>query len=102
MEKRVFLAILISFGILAVYQAYFAPPPVTPPQSSSALPAPAAPAVSTPAQAPGAPAASQPAGAATTGAAPAAAPVVSEAAPRDITVDTDTVAAVFTTRGGAL
>ena len=28
MEKRVFLAILLSFVVLAGYQAFFAPPPV--------------------------------------------------------------------------
>ena len=27
MEKRVFLAIFLSFAVLAVYQAYFAPAP---------------------------------------------------------------------------
>ena len=27
MEKRVFLAIFLSFGILAVYQTYIVPPP---------------------------------------------------------------------------
>ena len=32
MEKRVFLAIFLSFAVLAVYQAYFAPAPPKPPQ----------------------------------------------------------------------
>ena len=30
MEKRVFLAIFISFLILALYQAYVVPPPIEP------------------------------------------------------------------------
>ena len=36
-EKRVFLAIFLSFGLLTVYQTYFAPPaPVTPAANSAA------------------------------------------------------------------
>ena len=100
MEKRVFLAILISFGILALYQAYFAPPvPVPPAQSAASTPtsqpAPATPSSSTsaiapPTQPPGTPGGS------------AAAPAVPEVAARDITLETDTVSAVFTTRGGVM
>ena len=103
MERRVFIAIVLSFLVLYMYQAYFAPPP----------PAPAKPAVSTASQtqasaaAPGTSAspASSPAPAAP---APEAAVVpepqalVSETSEREITVDTSTVQAVFTNRGGRL
>ena len=96
MEKRVFLAILISFGILAVYQAYFAPPPPAPP-APSAVSAPSTPPV--PAASNSVAPASPVQSAAPT---PGAAPAVPDTAARDILVDTDTVSAVFTTRGGVL
>jgi len=93
MEKRVFLAIFLSFAILAIYQYYFVPAPKpvqttqtgAPPAVTAPTPAPAAPA--------GTPAAPAPA---------SAAPLVGDKEARDVTVDTDTVTAVFTTRGAAL
>jgi YidC/Oxa1 family membrane protein insertase len=106
MEKRVFLAIFLSFVILAVYQAYFAPQ--TPPHPAAAAssstsapgeatPSPVAPGTSSPSsQTPPATAPSPaPAG-------PTAAAVVTDSAARDIVVDTDAVHAVFSTRGAAL
>jgi YidC/Oxa1 family membrane protein insertase len=100
MEKRVFLAIFLCFVVLAVYQAWFAPPP---------LPAPVAqPAPQTQAAAPtaGAPAAPVP-GAATPDAAqksatPAPAPVLADTEAHDIVVETEDVHAVFTTQGAVL
>jgi YidC/Oxa1 family membrane protein insertase len=95
MEKRVFLAIFLSFVVLAVYQSYFAPPPITTPSSTPAGD-PVPPSTST-VPAPPSPApvekAAPPAG---------AAPLVADAEARDIVVETPAVRAVFTTRGGAL
>ena len=93
MEKRVFLAIFLSFGILALYQAYFAPKP-TPETAQTAAP-PTGAAKSGAASSP--PAAVQSSAPAST-----AAPIVADTIARDIVVETDTVSAVFTTRGGAL
>ena len=87
-EKRVFLAIFLSFGLLAVYQTYFAPP------------APVTPAASVPAQTatPGAPVAPT-----TASAQPAPALTVTpDPSARDIVVETDSVRAVFTTQGATL
>jgi YidC/Oxa1 family membrane protein insertase len=97
MEKRVFLAIFLSFGILALYQTYIVPPapaPVTAPAMGGG-PAAVAPAPgSTPS--------------ATTDAAGqvpiAAAPIVpvDDTPAREIVVDTDHIRAVFTTEGASV
>ncbi len=98
MEKRVFLAIFISFGILAIYQTYIVPPPAVVPVTSPMPEAPNDnPALSAPTQ---------------TGAGSAAQPVVPPVPPpvalvgdelaRDIVVDTDAVHAVFSTEGATL
>ena len=84
MEKRVFIAIFLSFGLLAVYQTFIAP---VPPPPASATPTPAATA------APAAPPV------ATSVAAPPATP---DATARDIVVETNEVRAVFTTQGATL
>jgi YidC/Oxa1 family membrane protein insertase len=98
MEKRVFLAILLSFGVLWLYQSYLAPPPAPMPAgdvatSQTAPPVAAAPpGVPVPA-APGEPAVPEPA------------PVqvlVADTAARDIVVETNTIYAVFDTRGATL
>lgn len=89
MEKRVFLAILLSFGILAVYQTYVVPPPPPVPAAEQLASA------TTPTQA-AAPAAETTAGATTP------APVEPTVPARDIVVDTDTITAVFTTEGASL
>jgi YidC/Oxa1 family membrane protein insertase len=100
MEKRVFLAILLSFVVLAAYQAYFAPAPApTPPRVTE----PVAPATATspaPATTPATPPASSGADAPT----PVftAAPIVADTSSRDIVVETDTVRAVFSTAGATL
>ncbi len=88
MEKRVLLAVLLSFVVLYGYQALFPPPE---PPKPAAKPAPAA--------EPSQPVAGQEA--------PQvqpveAAPLVSDSAERDVTFESDSVSAVFTTRGGAL
>jgi YidC/Oxa1 family membrane protein insertase len=103
MERRVFIAIVLSFLVLYFYQAYFAPPP--PP---SAKPAATASAPAAPAQAPSdgsrspapSPAAESPASLSSPSREPQA--VVGDAAEREITVETGKVTAVFTNRGGRL
>ncbi len=89
MEKRVFLAIFLSFIVLVVYQTQFAPkPPVEPPSAT--------------------PAAGQSPTPATAAAAPATVPVLPEASfvpdanARDVVVETDSVTAVFSTQGAVL
>jgi YidC/Oxa1 family membrane protein insertase len=88
MEKRVLLAVLLSFVVLYGYQALFPPPE---PAKPGAKPAPA----------------SEPAQPAAGHEAPQvqpieAAPLLSDSAERDVTFENDSVSAVFTTRGGAL
>ena len=101
MERRVFIAIGLSFLVLYAYQTYFAPPPPAPRPASTA----ATQAVQQPAS--GGPADTNPqAGvAAVPVAAPAAPPpqyVVGESSARTITVDTTAVQAEFTNSGGRL
>jgi YidC/Oxa1 family membrane protein insertase len=90
MEKRVFLAILLSFGVLAVYQAVFPPP--------RPVPVVLAPTTDVP------PVAASPVVGDAVAALPSTqtAPLVGDAAARDIVVETDTVRAVFTTAGATL
>src|SRR5215207_9971575 len=93
MEKRVFLAIFLSFGILWVYQTYIVPPPApvaAPVTSPAATPQANQPAVAPP----GAPEAGT-----TT---PMPAMLVGDTSARDIVVETDAVRAVFTTEGATL
>jgi YidC/Oxa1 family membrane protein insertase len=87
MEKRVFLAIFLSFGLLVVYQTYLAPRPAPPAQPATST---------TPAATPSTP---------VTPAAPvsaAAPPTSADAAARDIVVETNRIRAVFTTQGATL
>jgi YidC/Oxa1 family membrane protein insertase len=111
MEKRVFLAVLLSFAVLYGYQAIFPPPPDAAKKAATALagqnssPAkattPAAPAkpsdTSKPPQSPAAPTGIQ----ASSQAAPAS-PAPATEAGRDVVVEGTYVHAVFTTSGGAL
>jgi YidC/Oxa1 family membrane protein insertase len=95
MEKRVLLAVALSFIVLYGYQALFPPPKPAPPAASPAnTPAPTA-AESKPEQTPPAIAEAPPAQ-------PQAAALVTDAAERDVVVDNPAVHAVFTTRGGVL
>ena len=102
MERRVFIAIVLSFLVLYMYQAYFAPPPPAPAKSAvstaSQTQAPAA----NPGTGPGPVASPVPAPARETAAAPEPQALVSETSEREITVDTSTVQGVFTNRGGRL
>ena len=104
MEKRVLLAVALSFVVLYGYQAMFPPPkpPQRTPASSQAASTPATgtadPASQSAAQGPPAPQLEAPAAPA----APAAAPVVADKDEREIVVENDSVRAVFTTRGGVL
>jgi len=98
MEKRVFLAIFLSFLVLVVYETQFAPRPVI---ETSQAPAPVA------APAAGASAAPIAGGletpAAPTGAAPSTAVAVQpDARARDVIVETDAVTMVFSTQGAVL
>ena len=99
MEKRVLLAIVLSFIVLYGYQALFPPPELQrpPAQSQPAAPASGQPPAAAPAAQPGpaveAPPVPQPQG---------PAPVVADAAERDVTFENGSVKAVFTTRGGAI
>jgi YidC/Oxa1 family membrane protein insertase len=102
MEKRVLLAVLLSFVVLYAFQALYPPPkpqparPSTSPQTSAESPA-ASPSPATAPQAPApvaaTPAAPQP---------PTTVALVADDAERDIIVENESVHAVFTTRGGAL
>ena len=94
MEKRVFLAIFLSFGLLAVYQMYIVPPPVQQPPAATATPAPAV--------AAGAPAPTPAVGGQADAAATQAAPPAPDVAARDILVETDAIRAVFNTQGAVL
>jgi YidC/Oxa1 family membrane protein insertase len=99
MEKRVFLAILLSFAVLFVYQALLPPPP--PGNATGTL---------TDSPAPG-PATAPLAGTLVSGnlTAPlpaepleSATPVVGDTQQREVVVETELVRAVFTNRGGRL
>ncbi len=93
MEKRVFLAILLCFAVLAVYQTVFPP----------AKPAPAAATATSESTITTAPSSDQPASATSTApVAPAAAPLVADSTAREIVVDTDAIHAVFSTAGATL
>src|SRR5690606_9650440 len=94
MERRVLIAISLSFLVLFLYQTFLAPPP---PEPSAQPPAAAAPAA--PGESPTAPAASTPV---TDPAPPAVDVVAGDSVERSITVETRTVRAVFTNRGARL
>jgi YidC/Oxa1 family membrane protein insertase len=97
MEKRVFIAVLLSFVILAVYQAYFAPPPA---KTTTSAPAASVTGPATDVTPTGS--ASSPSAAAIPAPVPATATVVGDARARDIVVETDDVLAVFSTQGAVL
>jgi YidC/Oxa1 family membrane protein insertase len=89
MERRIFFAVFLSFVVVYAFQMLFvSPEPPTPaPQQTQA---PATPTV--PAEQPRAPAVE----------APAVRALVSENAERELVVDTETLRAVFTNRGGRI
>ncbi|MGQ0736364.1 MAG: membrane protein insertase YidC [Acidobacteriota bacterium] len=99
MERRVLLAISLSFLVLFGYQALFMPAPLpeTPAANTPSAGPAAPPALETP---PAAPAAAAPAEASR---APAPAVIVSgDSQEREVVVETDRVRAVFTNRGARL
>lgn len=105
MERRVLLAISLSFLVLFFYQTYFAPAPpktATPPpsQTPGASGAPSTPAGGA-AAGPAMPA-SGPAGGSGAGVVGAPAVEQGEPAEREITIETRTVQAVFSNRGARL
>ncbi len=91
MEKRVLLAVVLSFVVLYGYQAVFPPPKPQPKPAAAAGVDGATPSTASPA--PAAPAAPE---------LPAAATLVADTDERDVTFENESVSAVFTTRGGAL
>ena len=90
MERRVLVAVVLSFLVLYAYQALFVPPPppaqqIQPSANPAATPPPDA---ASPAPAPAAPEQPQPEA------------LISDANEREILVETATVQAVFSNRGG--
>src|SRR5262249_27175563 len=100
MEKRVLLAILLSFVVLYLYQALVVKP--VPPSRSSNAPSAtvAAPPAANPAAAPAAEAVAPPAS--PTPSPPQAQALVADTAERDVKVETRDVIAVLTNRGARL
>ncbi len=101
MERRVLLAVFLSFLVLVAYQSLVGPPPA-PEGPAANVDAPAAPATASPDQPPAPGVASQPAAPVPP---PPGQPVdvsVGEAAARDIEVESAAVRAVFTNRGAKL
>jgi len=97
MERRVLLAVFLSFLVLFVYQAIFAPP-TRPPAQPTEAPEGALP--PTPEARPVESAPAQPAVPVEPQSAPAA--LLAAAAERGVRVETDDVEAVFSNRGGVL
>jgi YidC/Oxa1 family membrane protein insertase len=100
MERRVFVAILLSFSVLYAYQTFLVPPP--PPLPTASTPPQAAQQASTAQRGsvdgppPASPSAPINAGS------PELSPVTTEPGERQITVETSTVQAVLSNRGGRL
>jgi YidC/Oxa1 family membrane protein insertase len=90
MERRIFLAVLLSFIVVYAYQALFIPPPRPTPPAEVTQPSAPRPQQAATAAPPVVPVA------------PAARAVVSESSERDVVIDTATLRAVFTNRGGRL
>jgi YidC/Oxa1 family membrane protein insertase len=105
MERRVLLAIVLSFLVIYLYQAFLAPPPRRAPAPSSAT-APATQPGTQPqaggAAVPGAKPAPVEAAPSPTPSTPAAAPVVSDSAEREIRIESREYVATLTNRGARL
>ncbi|MXY16573.1 MAG: membrane protein insertase YidC [Acidobacteria bacterium] len=110
MERRVLLAVFLSFLVLYMYQALFVPPPPEPPRGApDGAPPPAAEPAPSAIDAPLQPLQPVPLAADAERAEPDAVddpapsePVIGETAAREIVVETDHVRAVFTNRGAQL
>jgi YidC/Oxa1 family membrane protein insertase len=99
MEKRLLVAIFLSFLVLYAYQVFV----LKPAADKAKREAPVAAAAKTAADSTAATAISpSPAGTPTGGPAPAASPLVAEPSERELVVETKTVRAVFTNRGARL
>jgi YidC/Oxa1 family membrane protein insertase len=99
MEKRVLLAVILSFVVLYGYQVLFPPPKPaerTAPAPQTPPPAVAPPPAAGPAQT------QKPEAAPVEASKPAAAAVVGDMAERDIVVESEFVRAIFSTRGAVL
>lgn len=99
MERRVLLAISLSFLVLFAYQTYFAPPPPASRVADSPTPAATPPASAGAASSPAT--SNSPAAIADPGPPPVSVEE-GEATERDITVETQSVRAVFTNRGARI
>ena len=95
MERRVLIAVFLSFLVLYGYQSIFVPPAPEQPAGTTTPAAQQPAAVSAPAAAPSAAAPAAPVADAT----PAPAAVIGDAAEREIVVETATVRAVLSNRG---
>jgi YidC/Oxa1 family membrane protein insertase len=102
MEKRVFLAIVLSFLVLTIYQAYFMPAPPVKPAAAATTSAANTPAASDASGAQNAPGAQAPESKSVAPKATSAAPLVSDTAAHDIVVNTTKVTAVFSSQGAVL
>src|SRR6266851_4906929 len=109
MERRVLLAIFLAFLVLYAWQALFVKP--VPKPAGATATAPASTGVATPGTAvtqPASPASTPPTATSentatgSASAAPAAAPLVADAAEHDVRVETRDLIAVFTNRGARL
>ena len=94
MERRLLIAILLTFLVLTAYQWLLPKPPVTAPQSGTSTP-PAATAGATAGSPQAAPASQIPA-------VPAVDTLIAEESERTIAVDNGVVRALFSNRGGLL
>jgi YidC/Oxa1 family membrane protein insertase len=103
MEKRVLLAVALSFLVLVVYQSLFVPPRPEPVRDTpvGASPTPSTQAVE-PTPAPDGPPSVATPPAAATEPLPPAEPLVADTEVRDVTVDTAMLQAVFSNRGAEL
>ncbi len=90
MERRVLVAVFLSFLVLYAYQAFFAPPPPAAPPTAATTPASGSSNATVVQSAPAVASAPD---------VPSVAVVNGEAAAREITVETRTVEIVFTNRG---
>ena len=95
MERRVFIAVLLSFVVLYAYQTYFSPPPGKQPSAPASSPA----SPSSTGAAPAATDATVPPSSAPAASEPEAVAVLGDSQAREITVDTPTARIVFTNRG---
>ena len=101
MERRVLVAVFLSFLVLYAYQAFLVPPPPPPEtQAQPVSPAAAPPSTSQPVPVPAATPAVEPATLAASVPLPPAAVVLGETSEREILVETATVEATLSNKGG--